>query len=170
MKLIKFLDQKGTSLVSDPLNQTILKKLVASEQSISELSIDLKQPTLKLWRRMQRLLAANLVELTRIEKVGNLEKKLYRATATSYVPQKFLEFKPKDTNLQAAFEIYSEIQKKIIANVSQFNEVPKATYPVDFALYASMQAFAQVCSEPETKEKLKQLEEKLAIYKKQTVE
>jgi len=59
MKLIKFLDQKGTSLVSDPLNQTILKKLVASEQSISDLSIDLKQPTLKLWRRMQRLLAAN---------------------------------------------------------------------------------------------------------------
>jgi len=62
---------------------------------------------------MQRLLAANLVELSRTEKVGNIEKKLYRATATSYVPQKFLEFKPKDANLQEAFEIYSEIQKKI---------------------------------------------------------
>jgi hypothetical protein len=170
MKLIKFLDQKGTSLVSEPLNQTILKKLVASEQSISDLSAELKQPTIKLWRRMQRLLTANLVELTRTEKIGNIEKKLYRATATSYVPQKFLEFKPKDANLQEAFEIYSEIQKKIITDVSRFNEVPKATYPIDFALYASMQAFAQICREPATQAKLIQLEEKLAIYKKQVEE
>jgi hypothetical protein len=46
----------------------------------------------------------------------------------------------------------------------------QATYPIDFAIYASMQAFAQVYSEPATIAKLSQLEEKLAIYKKQVAE
>ena len=163
MKLIKFLDQKGTTLVSEPLNQTILKTLVTQERSVSDLSKELNQPTLKVWRKMQMLQRANLIEQTRTEKVGNIEKKLYRATATRYVPQQFLEFRPKDANLQEAFEIYSDIQKKIMAKVSAYNDIP-AAYPVDFALFASMQAFAQVCSDPATQKRLVELNEKLAKY------
>ncbi len=164
MKLVKFLDQKGTVLVSDPLNQIILKNLVLSEYSISELSSKLNLPTLKLWRRMQKLLKSNLVELSRTEKVGNMEKKLYRATATSYVPQQYFDFKPKDANLQEAFEIYSAIQKKIMLKVSAFGDVPREADPVDFALFASMYAFTQTCIEPATHAKLAKLEEKLAKF------
>lgn len=163
MKLIKFLDSKATSLVSEPLNQKILKALVIQEHSVSELSKELDVPALKIWRRMQMLLRADLVELSSTNTVGNIEKKLYRATATRYVPQQFLEFKPKDPNLQEAFEIYSEIQKKIMAQVAGYNNIP-ATYPVDFALYASMQAFAQVCSEQATQAKLAELTSKLSKY------
>ena len=75
MKLIKFLDQKGTTLVSEPLNQTILKTLVTQERSVSDLSKELNQPTLKVWRKMQMLQRANLIEQTRTEKVGNIREK-----------------------------------------------------------------------------------------------
>jgi hypothetical protein len=166
MKLIKFLDQKGTALVSDPLNLSILKNLVRSEHSISELSVKLDLPTLKLWRRMQKLLKANLVELTNTEKVGNLEKKLYRAVATNYVPQQYFDFKPKDANLQEALEIYSEIQKKLLAKFSAFGVIPEEVDPIDFAMFANMQAFAQVCSQNETQTKLAELQEKLVKFQK----
>ncbi len=167
MKLVKFLDQKGTVLVSDPLNQTILKNLVMSEYSISELAVKLNMPTLKLWRRMQKLVKANFVELSSTEKVGNLEKKLYRATATGYIPQsQFLEFKPKDANLQEAFELYSDIQNKMMAIVSGFGDVPKDAYPIDYALFASMYAFAQVFKTPDIQIKIDELEKKLRAYHK----
>lgn len=169
MKLVKFLDQKGTLLVSDPLNQAILKNLVLSEYSISELAAKLNLPTLKLWRRMQKLLKANLVELARRKNVGNIEKKMYRATATGYIPQQqYFEFKPKDANLQEAFEIYSDIQKKIATRISALGDVPEEADPVDFAIFASMQAFAQICIEPATHAKLKTIEDKLAKFQEQS--
>jgi hypothetical protein len=164
MKLIKFLDSKTTTLLSDSLNQTVLENLVISEHSISELSSKLNIPTLKLWRRMQKLLKANLVELSKTEKVGNIEKKLYRATATRFIPQQYFEFKPKDTNLQGAFKIYSEIQKEMLAKILAIHEVPKNADPVDFALFATMQAFAQVCGEPTAQARLMNLEQKLAEF------
>ena len=93
---MKMLDQEGTNLLSGPTNQTILRELVTSERSISELAAQFNLPTLNLWRRMQKLLKANMVELTRTQKVGNLEKKLYRATATWFAPQQYFTFTPKD--------------------------------------------------------------------------
>ena len=59
--MVKILDAKSTVLVSDALNQIVLQKLVTSEQSITELSRELNVPVLKLWRRIQRLMAAKLV-------------------------------------------------------------------------------------------------------------
>lgn len=168
MKLIKLLDQKGTLLISDPLNQTILKNLVMSEYSASEMAAKLNMPTLKLWRRMQKLLKANLVELSRTEKVGNLDKKYYRATATGYVPQQqFLELKPKDPKLTEAFELYSEIQNKMMAVVTGFGDVPKDAYPTDYAMFASMYAFAQVFGTPDIQIKIGELAKKLSGYHKE---
>ena len=164
MKLIKFLDAEATTLMSDSLNQTILENLVMSEHSISGLSSKLNLPTLKLWRRMQKLLQANLVELSKTEKIGNIEKKIYRATATRFVPQQYFEFKPKDTDLQGAFKIYSEIQKEMLTKILAIHEVPKNADPIDFALFVSMQAFAQVCGEPATKVRLVELEQKLEEF------
>ncbi len=169
MKLVKLLDQKGTLIVSDPLNQTILKNLVMSEYSVSEMAAKLNMPTLKLWRRMQKLLKANLVELSRTEKVGNLDKKFYRATATGYVPQQqFLELKPKDPKLTEAFELYSEIQSKMMAVVSGFGDVPKDAYPTDYAMFASMYAFAKVFAESTAQVRLLELKAKLDQYQEQS--
>jgi len=164
MKVAKLLDAKATTLISDPLNQTILKNLVDSEYSVSELAAKLELPTLKLWRRMQQLLKASLVELSSSKKVGNLEKKLYRATATWYVPHQYFEFKPKDQNLQAAYSIYSDIQKSMMSVLSEFNEVPKGADPIDFSLFANMQAFVQVCGKSATQAKIEKLKQKLTLF------
>jgi hypothetical protein len=167
MKIVKFLDQKNTTLVIDPLNQTILKNLVTKELSISELAAKMNMPTLKLWRRIQKLSKANLVILTRTEKVGNIEKKMYRATATRYVPQNFFDLKPKDTNLKAAFDIYSDIQKDMWTKVSDLGDVPANADPTDYALFASMQSFAEVCTEATTQAKLVELVKELSKFQKQ---
>jgi len=165
MKLIKFLNQEGTNLLSDSTNQTILTLLVSSEYSVSELSAKLKLPTLKTWRRMQKLANANLVELSRVEKVGNIEKKFYRATSTWFSPQQFFNFKPKDANLIAAFEIYSNFQKNLIAKILELDEVPKGADPIDFSLFANMQAFAQVWGDSAAPEKMLELKHRLSKYK-----
>jgi hypothetical protein len=167
MKLVKLLDQEGTTTVSDPINQAILKELVNHQQSISELAQKLNLPPLKLWRRMQKLLKTNLVELTGTEKIGNIEKKLYRATATWYAPQQYFDFKPKDPHLQEAFEIYSNIQRSLMIEVSTFGDIPKDADPIDFSLYANMQAFATVCGKPATQAKITELQQKLATFKKE---
>jgi DNA-binding Lrp family transcriptional regulator len=170
MKLVKFLDQKGTILVSDPLNQTILKNLVQSEYSITELAQKLNIPTLKLWRRMQKLQKANLVDLSRTEKVGNIERKIYRASATGYVPQQqYLEFKPKNPNLQSAFEIYTGIQREIMTKTAVYGEIPKDANAVDFSFFATMQAFVQLFMEPTTRKKLEDLAEKIMKYQQETL-
>jgi hypothetical protein len=165
MKLVKLLDQEGNTLVSDPTNQIILRNLVTAEHSTSELAATLNLPTLKVWRRMQKLSKANLVEVCRIEKVGNIERKLYRATATWYAPQQFFDFKPKDPSLKAAFEIYSDIQKSMMAKISALGDIPKDVDPIDFSLYANMQAFAQVCGKPRIQNKIEELSQKLAAYR-----
>ncbi len=167
MKLVKVLDQTGANLVTDPTNQIILKELVYQQQSISDLAAKLNLPILKLWRRIQKLAKANLVEQTGMEKNGNLEKKLYRATATYFAPQQFFNFKPKDPNLKEAFAVYSEIQGSMIAKTSAYNEIPKAADPIDYSIYVNMQVFADVCGRPEVQAKIVELESKLRQFKKQ---
>jgi len=164
MKTLQVLDQTGTILLSDALNQRILRELVLSECSVTDLARRLNIPTLKLWRRMQRLTSANMVELSRLEKTANLEKKLYRSVATTFVPQNFLEFKPKDPRLLEAFNLYAEIQKAMMVVLSKFSEVPKDVYPVDYALYASMQAYVEVCGNPKMQAKIAELGDKLSKY------
>jgi hypothetical protein len=166
MKLFKMLDQEGNTLVSDPFNQTILKELVTKEQSISDLAEKLQLPTLKLWRRMQKLQKAALVEQVGAEKVGNLEKKLYRSTATTYVPMQYFNFQPKDANLKPAFELYSDIQKHLMVEVLKFGDVPKTADPIDYATYANMYAFAQVCGKSEIHEKIVELQKMLEKFQK----
>ena len=164
MKLTKMLDQEGTKLSSDPANQIILQELVKSEHSISELAVQLDLPILNLWRRIQKLLKANMIELTRTQKVGNLEKKLYRATATLYTPKQYFTFTPKDPRLKEAFEIYSAIQKNMIIKMSAFGDVPNDADPIDFLMFANMQVFADVCGNPEIPKRIEDLKEKLAKY------
>ncbi len=167
MKLVKILDQEGTKIVSDPFNQVILKELVDKQQSISELSEKLNMPTLKLWRRIQKLLKADLIELVETQKVGNLERKLYRSTATWFAPQQYFNYQPKDATLKAAFEIYNDIQKRMMHEIAAFGEVPKTTDPTDYSIYANIQAFAQVCGKPEIQTKITELQKELEKFKEQ---
>jgi hypothetical protein len=111
MKLVKMLDQEGTALVSDPINLSILTKLVTNELSITDLSTELNQPHLKIWRKMQKLLKANLVELTQTKKVGNIEKKITRQPPP---PSRLTIPLPKTQRPYSAkaYEIYSDIQKE----------------------------------------------------------
>jgi hypothetical protein len=167
MKLLKVLNQETTTLVSDPINQVILKELVTQQQSVSDLAAKLDIPTLKLWRRMQKLLKANLTEQTGTEKKGNLEKKLYRATAAWYTPQQIFNFKPKDPNLKSAFEIYGDIQGSMMTRMAAYIEIPKDADPIDYSIYVNMQVFADICGKPAVQAKIVALEGKLAKFKEQ---
>jgi hypothetical protein len=164
MKLLKVLDAKTAPLVNNPLNQTILRELVTAPLSASDLATQLKLSTLTTWRHMQKLQKANLIEQTETKKVGNLEKKLYRATAAWYAPQQLFSFKPKDQNLQEAFDIYQGIQNRMVAQLSAYNEIPPDAEPTDFSLFVNMLVFAEVCGRPEIQAKIVELKEKLAQF------
>lgn len=167
MKLVKVLDQKTAPLVMDPLNQVILRELVTAQRSISDLAAQLNMPTLNIWRRMQKLQKADIVEQTATEKVGNIEKKLYRSTAAWFAPQQLFNYRPKDPNLKEAYEIYSNIQNTMVAVLSTCDEVPKDADPVDFSLFMNMQVFAEVCGKPEVQAKICSLKQKLAQFNQQ---
>lgn len=164
MKLIKLLDQEGTNLTADPTNQTILRELVTAEQAVSDIAKKLNLPTLNVWRRIQKLQKAKLVELTSTQKVGNLEKKLYRSTATYFTPQQYFNFTPKDASLTEAFEIYNSIQHKMLSKAAAFGDIPKEADPVDYSFFVNMLVFADVCGKPEVQAKIVELREKLSKF------
>jgi len=167
MKLIKVLDKQGSTLVADPVNQNILRELVTAEHSVSDLAQKLNLPTLNVWRRIQKLQKANLIELTVAKKTGNLEKKFYRSTATYFAPEQYFNFTPKNPKLAEGFAIYSEIQKKMMTQTAAYGDIPKTADPVDYALYVNMMVFADVCSQPDVQAKIHALKEKLAQVKNQ---
>lgn len=164
MKLIKFLDQEGQNLISDATNLTILRELVTAEYSPSELAQKLNLPTLNIWRHMQKLEKAHLIELTATQKVGNLEKKRYRSTATYFAPNQYFNFTPKDPSLTDAFAIYSHIQSKMIAKAAAYGDVPKNADPIDFSFFVNMLVFADVCGEPDVQAKIVELKRKLEKF------
>ncbi|MGA2664924.1 MAG: winged helix-turn-helix domain-containing protein [Nitrososphaerales archaeon] len=164
MKLTIFLDARGTALASDVKNQLMLKELVSSEYSVTELAKRLNIPTVTVWKRMQKLLSVGMVEVTKTRRSGNLEKRMYRATAARYIPADLLDFRPRDKGLSAAFEVYSQIQKMGMAHLARMNEIPEGADPVDYGLYVGMRAFAEVFGTPGFRQKLSELEDKLSEY------
>jgi len=165
MKLISFLDQEGQNLISDPTNLTLLRELVNNDLSVSDLSAKFNLPTLKVWRRMQKLEKAQLIELTRTQKNGNIVKKLYRSTAAYFTPKQYFNFTPKDPNLTEAFAIYNSIQSKMMRKAAAYGDIPKGTDPVDFSFFVNMMVFADVCGEPDVQAKIVELKDKLVRYK-----
>lgn len=164
MKLAQVLDAHGTSLASDTKNQLILKELVMSERSITELASRLNIPTVTLWKRMQKLLAANMVEVSAVKKSGNLEVKMYRAAAARYLPAELLALRPSDGLLLKAFEVYSKTQNKSMAFLSKMNDIPADGNPVDYGFYVIMRAFVQVCKSPDFQSIVTELDDKLSRY------
>lgn len=165
MKLRQVLDASGTRLSFDPKNQRILKELVSSEYSVTELARRLNIPMVTTWKRMQKLLAAGLIEVSTVRKTGNLEKKLYRSTAATFVSEEFLSFRPTDPHLVDAFEIYSQIRGTVRSLLTRMNAIPTGVDPIDYAIYVTMLSFAQVCGTPETQRRIAVLSKKLAEYR-----
>jgi hypothetical protein len=168
MKLVKFLDQNGQNLINDATNITILRELVTAEYSPSELAHKLNQPTLNIWRHMQKLEKAQMIELTATQKVGNLEKKRYRSTATYFAPQQYFNFTPKDPALTEAYSIYNSIQGKMMAKAATYGDIPKDADPIDFSLFVNMLVFADVCGEPDVQAKIVELKRKLEKFNTKT--
>lgn len=169
MKLIKLLDEEGSKIASDPTNQLILRELVMAEHSISDLSEKINLPTLNIWRRMQKLQNAKLIELARTQKVGNLDKKFYRSTAAYFAPQQYFNFTPKDASLNEAFEIYNDIQKKMIVKSAGYGEIPKDVDPVDYSFFVNMLVFADVCGTSDVQAKIVELKDKLSKFNQKSV-
>lgn len=168
MKLVKVLDKQGSALVADPINQNLLRELVTAEYAVSDLAQKLNLPTLNVWRRMQKLQKANLIELTATRKKGNLEKKFYRSTATYFAPEQYFTFTPKNPKLSEAFSIYNEIQKKMMTQTVAYGNIPKDVDPIDYSFFVNMTVFADICSQPDVQTKIHALKEKLAQVKKQS--
>ncbi len=164
MKLVKALDQKTMPIAMDSINQIILKELVNQDLAVSDLATKLNLPTLNIWRRIQKLIKTELIEQTQTQKVGNIEKKLYRAIAAWYAPQQIFNYKPKDPTLKEAFDIYQNIQNNMMLVMATFNDIPKNVDPIDYSLFINMQVFAEVCGKPEVQTKIVKLKENLAKF------
>jgi DNA-binding Lrp family transcriptional regulator len=149
-------------LLYDLHNQMIMNELVQSERSVSELARRLKIPMVTLWKRMQKLLAAELVEVSSTKRSGSLEKKMYRATAARYIPAQLLDFKPKDRLLSEASEIYLQIQNIGVKLLTKTYEIPNDADPADYALYANLRAFVQVTRMPDFAQRIAELDKKLS--------
>ena len=165
MKLVRMLDDRETLIVLDAKNQVILRELVWSEYPVSELARKVRIPEVTLWKHMQILFKAGLVEVSRVKRAGNLEKKYYRATAANYVPSQFMRFRPKDPRLLDAFEVSSQIQQMSLALQARNFEIPEGVDPVDYAYYKSLWTFVQVNKDPAYRQRVAELEEKLSKYK-----
>lgn len=165
MKVVRVLSRADTRTLTDLLNQMILRELVLSERSVSGLARKLNLPTLKLWRRVQKLESLGLIEVSRTEKSGNIETKLYRSAAASFVPEEFLDLVPKDRRLAQASAIYTKLHKRMTGLISAANEIPPGADPVDYSFFATLSAFAAACGGPEGQEMISALRDKLSEYK-----
>ncbi len=164
MKTVIIMDDRASELLLDGLNQRVVRELVFSEYGIAELSRKLNVPPLKIWRRIQKLVDAKVVEVARVDTIRNLEKKIYRATATNFVARQFLDLKPKDRALGNAFRTYLEIQGQLMRRVSSLADIPKGVDPIDFTIYAAVKSYCQVFLDPKLEEKLRRLERDIAEF------
>ncbi len=167
MKRLMILDEKGALLLSDVLNQRIIRELVLSPYSTTELSRKLGMPPVKVWRRISKLLGARIIEQGKLEHVGNLEKKIYRAAALRYVPREFLHFEPKSKSLKVAYNSYIEIQQESLKEIAVTNEIPQSasTDPIDYGVYADLKGFCRIMLSSRTQAKIQRLDKQLAECK-----
>jgi DNA-binding Lrp family transcriptional regulator len=164
MKRLMILDQRGSLLLSDLLNQRIVRELALSPYSTTELSRKLGMPPVKVWRRVSQLLEARVIEQCKLEHVGNLEKKVYRAAALKYVPHEFLNFEPRSKSLREAYKSYLEIQREIMKDIEVSNEIPQSASmnPIDYGVYADLKGFCRIMQSPRTQAKIQRLDKQLA--------
>lgn len=82
-------------LLSDPRRMEILRLLMASPATLSQLAHSLKRSPAWIRHHMKLLESAELVELIEIRKTGRLTEKYYRAKAGAYLVQQMILPKTK---------------------------------------------------------------------------
>ena len=99
-----------------------------------------------------------------MEHIGNLEKKIYQATALRYIPAEYLNFEPKNKELRDAYKLYSELTNESLKRTLSSNEIPKsmASDAVDYGVYTDLKDFCHAMLDPKTQSALKRLENKLS--------
>src|ERR1700691_1298549 len=122
MKRVLLVNEKQSHLLHDPINRRIMEELVHAERSVSELAKITKVPVVKVWRRVQALRKEALIEQTRSQQVGNLEKKMFRASALRYASKGPSWLKPKNASIIAAQQIRAQIRREIARIVQGQNE------------------------------------------------
>ena len=122
---------------------------------------------MKTWRRITKLLEAKIVEQCEVKLVGNMEKKIYRATALRYFPAEYLNFEPKNKELKDAYKLYSEITNESLKRTLSANEIPgsMAFDVVDYGVYTDLRNFCRAMLDPKIQSVLKRLENKLSECK-----
>lgn len=155
------------AILFDALNQRIIRELVFAPLSASDIARKLNIPPVKAWRRLSELLKAGCVELNETVRHGNIEKKLYRATALKYVIPEFLSFDPENDSIREAYRLYAKIQEDIVQNIMKENDVPssKEVGVVDLGVYADLRTFCETMLSQRTRDLLGKLEEKLRLCK-----
>jgi DNA-binding Lrp family transcriptional regulator len=159
MKLVMVIDEKTSTLFSDHVNRAIIRELVFRERSVSGLADIMKMKTVNVWRRVAKMKEAGIVRLSRTERVGNLEKKLYRASAMLFVPAQPLQFEPKNENLKQALAIYTGFQINLIKSMMGTEIPDDADDLVDRAIRAELESFVKTALNKETRDELEKIRE-----------
>ncbi len=165
MKRVLVLDEKGSRLLYDPFNLKILRILIQSEMSATELSRKLGIPVVKAWRRLAKMEKQGIVELRRVVKVGNVEKRIYGASALRYIPAEILSILPSDPDLKKAYLLFLEIQRKLLERQNTVEMSAKKNL-LDFYICSDLLGFVETMQSEETLKKLKEVRYYLEEYSK----
>jgi DNA-binding transcriptional ArsR family regulator len=165
MKRVLVLDENGSRLLYDPFNLKILRILIQTEMSATELSRKLGIPTVNAWRRLEKMRKLGLVELRRVVKVGNLEKRFYGASALRYIPVEILNTIPSDPDLKNAYLLFLEIQSKLFERQNTVDLDARKNL-LDYYIYSDLLGFVETMELEETRQKLKRIKFYLEEFSK----
>lgn len=130
---------------------------------MTELSKKLGMQPVEVWRRISKLLDAGILEQCKVDHVGNLEKKAYRATALKYVPMSSIDFEPKNKDLKEAFKSYLEIQREGMKDLASSNEIPdsESIDTIECGVHSDLKSFCHVMLSEKTHAVIGRLEKQL---------
>lgn len=159
MKRLMITTDKQTRLLSDQINNQIVRKLVYDDLSVSELSKLTKTSVVKVWRRVQGLKKEGLVEQTASKRIANLEKKMFRATAVRYLPPRAPEF--RSDYLTLSQQKFAKIRTEYLRIAQEMNEIPKDMNPIDYAVAVDLYATSKIYTNSKIQQELREILEEV---------
>jgi len=152
------IEGKTIQLFYDKINLEIIKTLIRSEMSVTALSQKFNIPLATMWRKIKKLEKEGLIEVTKKEKIRNLEVKYYRASAVYYIEKNPIQFEPRDPMLAKAIQLYRMLSQKVIELENQKNEIPKGVDPIDYSIALDLYANINIMLDDDNRNLLKTIE------------
>jgi DNA-binding Lrp family transcriptional regulator len=131
-----------------------VRELVFSECAIAELSRKLSMPPLKIWRRIQKLVEAKIVE-SQGSRMRNTREEGLSREGHQLRPRTVSRPKTNNERLGKAFKTFLEVQRELMNRLSAFSDIPKGENPTDYAICASAKSFCQLFLDPDLETKAK---------------